>query len=222
MLQSLVLHASQYSVYILGLNLLILLFCFKRIPAQVSAIVFYLLVGFATELYSYYLAKHNINNLFLLHIYTLLEFMTWSYFYYRLFQNKKWFQKVFPWFVAAISVLIIANTIFFEPLHGFNSNAKTTVQFILITYAIYYFFDVFGKIDLTKPLLRSLSFINFAVILYYSSSLFIFMFPKMLIGIGMTRQEINALWAINSLLAFIFQSLILISLWTVAFRKTKS
>ncbi len=204
------------------LNVLFFLVFHKKIHNDVKAVGAYLLLNIITELYSEWLYHKELKSLFLLHIYTLFEFITWSYFYRQLFKNKLRFQKVSPVFIATTSILIIANTIFFEPISGFNSNAKTLVQLILIGYAIYYFFASFGKVDLTKPLPRSISLINFAVILYYSGSLFIFMFSKLLANNNVPYSHQHGFWAVNALLNLIFQVLIFISLWTVAFQKTKS
>ena len=143
MIREIMQTVSQVSVYILTLNLLILILFFKKIPFKIRTIISFLIIALITELYSKWLSKQNINNLFLLHIYTLFEFLAWSYFYLCLFKNKKWAKKILPWVVGTISIFIIANSILLQPFSGFNTYAKTLVQLSLISFAIYYFFNTF-------------------------------------------------------------------------------
>ena len=204
------------------LNLLLLVWQYKPVPKQIKRLGPFILIALITEIYATYLTRQAIPNLFLLHIYTLLEFLAWSFFYQHLFKEKVLIQKVLPWLVGIITVLIISNTVFLEPMSGFNSNAKSLVQILLISSAILYFFTAFGKVDLIQALPRSLMLINFAVILYYSGSLFIFMFSRFLNDNKVAQFHQHGLWTINALIYVIFLILILFAIWTAAFRKTKS
>ena len=212
-------YVSTFSQAVLLLNALILLWKFKSIPEKVRAIWPYIIIALLTEIISRGLALLEYPNLFLLHIYTLLEFLTWSFFYRRVFQDNKRFQTIFPWAVAVIAVLLIGNSIFLEPLNTFNSNAKTLVQVALISYGVYYLFEAFGKTDLTKPTQRAVILINFAVILYYSGSLFIFMFSKFLASQHVDQSWQRMMWVINALLVGLFQVLIFFGLWPFVFGK---
>ena len=222
MVKEFAISVSDFGFGVLVVNTFIFLVKYKNIPDNIKLFGLYLMLNFITEIFSKLLFRLHIENLFLLHIYTLLEFITWSLFFRQLFLNKKWVQKIFFWFMGCVSILIIANTLFLEPINGFNSNAKTLVQLILIGYAIFYFFNAFGKIDLRQNLARATSIINFAVIIYYSGSLFIFMVSKLLADQNVADNHQYGYWAINAMLNLIFQILILIGLWTAAFRKTNS
>lgn len=204
------------------ISCLFFLFNYRKFNTAIKVLGLFLIINLIVELYAKWLSRQYISNIFLLHIYTLLEFLTWSLFYRILFKDKKWVQNLFPWFVIGGGLLIIANTIFLEPMTGFNSNAKTFVQLFLMSCAVYYFFNAFGKIDFSRPASFSISMINFAVILYYSGTLFIFMFSKLLKDHEVVNHRQHLFWAINAVLNLIFQILILISLWIMAFRKAKS
>jgi hypothetical protein len=222
MTKAFALTASDVATAILVLNLLLFLFRFKRLPFSVRALGYFLALSLLTEVGAQSLFYQGVNNLFLLHIYTVLELLAWSYFYYLLFRGKTWRGDLIPYLVAPLVFLLIANSLLLEPLTGFNSNAKTLVQLTLIGYAVSYLFDAFGKIDLSKPVPRAITFINFAVLLYYSGSLFIFMSSRLLAKYGIAPEQQYALWAVNALLLIIFQLLIFSSLWTAASRKATS
>lgn len=222
MIKEFAIVAGQVYLVLLILNNLIVIFRYHQLPVKIRTLIFYLTISLATDLSSRYLFNQASNNLYLLHIYTLLELLAWSYFFYRFFIHEQWVQHKLPWLVGGVALLLISNSIFLEPITGFNSNAKTLVQLILIAYAIYYFFSSFGKIDLSQSIPLATTLINFAILLYYSGSLFIFMFSKLLANQGVASNLQFGFWAINALLLVILHGLILISLWMVAFRKTTS
>jgi len=202
MTKAFALAASDVAIAILVLNLLLFLLWFKRLPPSVRALGYFLVLNLLTELGA--------------------QTLVWSYFYYLLFRGKTWRGDLIPYWIAPLVFLLIANSLLLEPPTGFNSNAKALVQLVLIGYAVSYLFDTFGKIDLSKPIPRAITFINFAVLLYYSGSLFIFMFSKLLAKYGIAQEQQYALWAVNALLLIIFQLLIFFSLWTAAFRRATS
>lgn len=193
------------------INISILLIISKKLQKQFISIFFYLLIYAIISIWSFTLFNQGKNNLPLLHIYTILEFITLSFFYQTLLKNKSFFGKGFKIFMSLIVTILIANSIFLESIYGFNSNAKALVQITLIGYAIYYFFSVFGKVDFSKPTNQADLLVNFAILLYYSGSLFIFMFMKMLIQQNVLREQTIGFWFFHSLLLVIFQLLILVA-----------
>lgn len=212
---------GNIAVAILTISLLLYLIKFRKLPIEIKVLGYFLVLNLLTEIISKTLFSAGTNNLYLLHIYTFFEFLAWSLFYRYLFKGNENIRKYHWPFVLIVAVLIVLNSIFLEPITGFNSNAKTLVQIIIIGYAIYYFFLNFGITDFSKSENQSLLLINFATILYYSGSLFIVMFMKMLISNESSTTSYNGFWLFNALLNAIFQLLILISIWKVAFSKTR-
>jgi len=195
---------------------------FKSLPTEIQRLGPFLVVTLIINITAIILGRQMISNLFLLHTYTLLEVFLWAYFYKYLFRKNIKGKHAFSLLIGIVSILIIANSILLEPVTGFNSNAKSLVQLLLILASIFYFFNAFGKIDLTQPLPRSLSIINFAVLFYYSGSLFIFMFSKMLNANNVAQTQQHGLWAINGLIYLIFLILIFTGIWIATFQETKS
>lgn len=222
MIKEFAIVTGQVNLVCLIIINLIVLFRYQQLPVDIRRVWCYLLLSLTTEAISRWLFHKFENNLFLLHYYTFFEFLVWSYFFYHVLKSKDWIRTTLPWLITVVGILIIANSIFLEPLTGFNSNAKALVQVLLISYTICYCFLSFGKIDLRQPIPRATTLINFAVLFYYSGSLFIFMFSKLLANQGVASKLQFSFWAINALLLVIFHALILVSLWMVAFRKTTS
>lgn len=197
---------------------LVIALSFGRIPQEISALRGFLLIDAVTEWLAKWLAVLQVNNLPLLHLYTPLEFWAISWFYKVVFAEWALFQRYFyPW-VIGISVLLMGNSIFLEPLTGFNSNAKTLTQIIIITYSIAYFFRSFGKTDFSEKRALAIALINVGILFYYSGSLFIFMFSKALNSPEFqTNTSVQVFfWMLNGALFLLFQILIFIATWKVA------
>ncbi len=118
-----------------------------------------------------------------------------------------------------VSILIILNSVFVQSIWGFNSYAKTLVQCVIIIYSLSYFFlNYMNKIK--NGIIRKVRlFINATILIYYSGSLFVFMFSDYFLRVlGGTPRE---LWIINISLNFLFQVAILVTVWKV-FNNRKS
>ncbi len=176
-----------------------------------------LIWAFLIQILAHIIANLFGNNMFLLHLYTLFEFIFISLFYKEiLFSNYK-FPRSINYIIGLTVLMIIANSIFFEPITGFNSNAKGLTQIIIISYAIGYFFNRISVDEVKKNLV--LNRINAAIVLYYAGSLFIFIFAKFLMENSLTMNKY--FWKFNALLYLIFQILILIATWRIVFPKVK-
>ena len=170
----------------------------------------------AIQIIAKIIALYKGNNLPLLHLYTMIEFVLISLFYKEILFNKLKIGQYFYYFIGLIVLIIVGNSIFIEPLRGFNSNAKGLTQLIIISYSIIYFFNRLS-IDVSKKNLI-LNRINAAILLYYSGSLFIFVFAKILVKKSSILN--NYFWDFNALLYLVFQILILIATWRLVFPKS--
>lgn len=221
MIRDLLEHFSTAGRFLLVICLILLIFSYNKLPEGHRRLTPFIIITLITEITADYLSVNSIPNLFLLHIYTALEFICWTYYYLWLFRKDKTLRVLLLKAGFIIPVLLLANTIFLEPISVFNSNAKTLISLLLLCYAFLYFFKSFGKLDLTRPIPKANMIINFGVLIYYASSLFIFMFSKLLIMKDVNYPHQMVLWVMNSFVYVIFLILLLISLWTV-FSKMKS
>lgn len=211
---------ADFNIIFLEFLAIICLWKYSLFPDQFKRIIYLIWFNFLIEFSAFILAHHTGNNLPLLHIHTLGEFLLLSYFYMGLLKSPRLLSKYFQWVTLAISLLIILNTLFLQSIYGFNTYAKTAVQFILIIYAVLYFFDLSDQETLAASEKKYLRLINSAILIYYSGSLFIFMFSNYFLQNNLNLP--SGLWAFNTILNLVFLALVSISLWQIIYRKTKS
>lgn len=217
--ETLNLVAANLAVLVLSVNVLLFSLKFNELNRPFRALFYFLILNLLTEILAFIFSECGVNNLPLLHGYTLGEFILFSFFYRSLSYKPNFFTRYF-WFIIGIgSLLIIGNSLFFQPIFGFNSTAKTGVQISLIVYAVSYFYNLVADEHFAQLKSKSIRLVNSAVIIYYSGSLFIFMFSQISFG----NEDIYRLfWIFNSFLYVGFHLIIFTALWIAFYRKTPS
>lgn len=211
--------AANLVLIVLGLSVLFFLFKYKKLDVPFRRLFYFLAFNLTIEILALVFQYAGINNLPLLHLYTLLEFILFSFFFKSIFVEKSFFHRVFWYLIVVVSVLIICNSIFVQPIFEFNTLAKSGVQIILICYAIVYFYNLVEPRRLSTARFKSIRLVNSAIIIYYSGSLFIFMFSRDSIW----NEEVYVIfWTFNGFLNLVFQLLIFTALWIAYYRKTPS
>ncbi len=218
MLSKIIINVSYLILFIQLISIILFVSRFERFSKSLYIFIGFVTFSFIVTSISLFMWHQGANNLPLLHLYTLGEFLLLSWFYREIIGRREFPVHIFRWFVILVTILIILNSIILQPLSQFNTYAKTMVQVVLIAYSILYFYYLTNHTDNEVVEQKALRLINSALIVYYSGSLFIFMFSNYFIE----NDDNLIFWVFNSLLNFIFQLLVLIAIWRVAFRKTKS
>lgn len=208
---------GNLAITCLAINVLLCLFFFKKLGTPFRRFCYFLIWNLLIEISARVFAYYEVNNLPLLHLYTLGEFILLSYFYQSLIEKPVFFQKKYWYFVFIGALLIIVNSLFFQNIYGFNTIAKTFVQIIIISFAVLFFYHLTEKQSLSHPVKKSLRLVNSAIIVYYSGSFFIFMCSQ----ISFSHSDLyKVFWVFNAILNLIFQMLVLWGISKLVFRKT--
>ncbi len=216
-LHSIYFHTANIALLCLCINVALCILYRKKLNTPFQRLCYYLIWNLSIEISVLIAGKLEYsNNLPLLHLYTLGEFLLFSYFFKSLLNKPIFFKKYFWHFMSIGSLFIVCNSIWLQSIYIFNSYAKTFVQLTIIGYAILYFYNLIENQAFTPTISKSLRLINSAILVYYSGSLFIFMCSNVYYE---NAQVYDIFWIFNALLNVLFQLLILIGLWKVFFKK---
>jgi hypothetical protein len=133
------------------ITLIIYLLNLKKIARQELILLFYLAINVLTFGLANFLEEQNIENLFVYHLYSLIELVIIAYYLsFILLERKKLF------FVVTISYTCfwLLNIMMWEPLDSFNSNAFSVSSLIILILSMYYLLQISQRTD-------TLSFLNF-------------------------------------------------------------
>jgi hypothetical protein len=150
--------------------------------------------------------KLNLNNLTILHIYSLFEFVAFSAFFWSTTQKtskRKWIFIV----SGIVSCLIIVNSIWNEPLRDFNSLGIFISNGTIVVYSVSYFFEVLGADVKTKKYL----IVNAGILIFICESLVVFLFGNFLKEVALIDQAVLWYTHISTYIVFL-----LLILWNYA------
>ncbi len=217
LLQQVYLRMGDLAVLCLAVNVMLCLYKFKQLDTPLRIFCYFLTWNLSIEVAARICSYTVENNLPLLHLYTLGEFLLLSIFYKSLMVKSEGAQQKINYFILVGAVLIILNSIFLQSIYGFNTIAKTAVQLTIISYAILYFYNLTNNQSLSEQAGKSLRLINSAILVYYSGSLFIFMCSQ----VSFVESDLYVFfWAFNAALYLTFQLLVLWGIWKMVFQKT--
>lgn len=149
---------------------------------------------------SYWLCEKN--NLTILHVYSLFQFIAFSAFYWSMTKRASK-RKVILILTVTISSLLIINSIFNQSLKDFNSIGIFISNGTIGAYTIAHFFEVLGADFNSKKYL----IINAGILLFISESMVIFLFGNLLKDVARIDQV--GLWLTHASTYIIFLLLIL-------------
>ncbi len=212
-------YSGIAAVFVLSITVVLCALQFNKLEIPLRRLFYFLIWNLVIELLARVFMYSGINNIPLLHLYTVGEFILFSWFYKSLITKPSSLLRRFGAFMIIGVALLVINSLLFQGIYDYNPIAKTAVQIIIISYAVIYFYNLTENHSESSSIEKSLSLINSAILIYYSGSLFIFMTSQML----KTYPEWRAVfWAFNAVLNIIFQLLILWGVWIAVFRKTPS
>lgn len=149
---------------------------YRYLDNALKIIFVYLLIAGITNVIGAVFAAHGINNLFLLHFYTAVEFSFISFYFSFLF--KKPSIKRFVRFTIIVYVLYcLLNALFLQHIKQFNTYTRSIQAIILVSYGLYYLYLGIGNlVDSNKK--NAHYWITIGLIVYFTSSLIQFSFSN--------------------------------------------
>jgi hypothetical protein len=172
---------------------------YTSIDIKLRLIFYYLLLSFFFNSVTTVLAESGQNNLPLFHLFTLLEGVILLFFYRESMAdclNRRLFRVI----VCAYICFCIINSLFIQDLHSFNTYSRFAEALLIISFSLYYFYTT---LEIKMPgqwYSDPLIMINIGLLIYFSSSLFLFLFSEVLLS----NRQINILaWVIHATLVMI-------------------
>lgn len=170
---------------------------FKVLPFNVKLIWYYLAVTALINTFATILGRiYHVNNLPLVHVFTLIEGLLLISFYRfssHAKQGKKWYSIL----QMAFILICILNALFFQSIYTYSSYTRYAESIICILFAL----DYFAKIAaLELPALRLPEFyISAGIFLYFSGSFILFIFSNLIIYKA-SLTNFLIIWNVHALL----------------------
>ncbi|WP_046757244.1 hypothetical protein [Kordia jejudonensis] len=207
---------SEIAQLSLALPILVMIFRFKRFTKLFWTLAILLIVAAIISYSAYLIYLEKENNMYLLHMYTVLEYALWSVFYYQLFENKV-VKKVIVSMLIIFVIFSVTNTIYWQSLTTFNSYSRSVEGAFLLCFAIAWFYKVFVDRTIVRLETHPVFWINAGVLVYFSGSFLLFISNNFLVHIS--RQHFFEAWTLHGLFLIIHYLFIAIGIWLIKHKK---
>jgi len=187
-------------------------FNFSNTYRPMRIVLLYLIVSGSINLIAI-LNSHS-NNLPLLHLYTVVEFVLLMLYFISINNNRQVLNVSYI-LMAVFPVLCIINVIFFQSKFQYNSYVRPVEGIILIGYCFLYFYNS-TEVEMTDTWAsKPFNWVNTGILLYFSCSLFLFIFSNV-IHLTLSREAKTFMLNLHDTLV-----LIMYILFAIGFSKCK-
>jgi hypothetical protein len=197
----------NYGPWIIIAPFLLSVVRYNRLSKALKIITWYLMLSLVTQAVSLILWKQSINNLPLLHVFTVLEFGL--LFAYYSFQNEPIFDRLWLYLVLVLFLLFaVLDAFVLESLHSFNIYTRSLEAFIFIGCSVHWF--IRSLTIESKAIAReqnTLKYLNAGFFIYFSGSLILFAFSNYINHLG--RPLMMNIWTLHTLLLIVLYLFIL-------------
>lgn len=181
----------------------------KNYPPSLRVLHLHLLVVNVFSLAGTVLWYLHINNLPLLHVYTLLECSLVSWFYSLVLTRWKWKQYLVYW-VSAFAVFVLVNACCWQSWFRFNTYPRTVESMAVIVLSILCYFQLLDETPEQRRTANPFFWINTGFFLYFCVAFTLFSLSNFLLGMS---HGLNLLaWTIHAFFSILLYLFIFIGL----------
>lgn len=185
-------------------------FRYRKMGAAMKATALYVFLGAAIQVYSSWLSSKGYNNLWLLHIYTPLEFTCIVLFFSRVLEGF-WPPRVFWWTAATFLGLSAVNSTFLQDVNTFNTYARSLEGVLVIAFCLIWCYRTLLEMKIVHLEDDPVFWTNTGLLLYFSGNVLLFAFSNYIVHIN---RALNLyIWAFHALFSILLYGLITIGLW---------
>lgn len=201
---SLILFINISILLTVTLSLIVAVFSFPQLTNTLKILSLLTIFTLINDLILYYTSSHGIRNIWLVNLFTILEFASLSLIYCFVLKETKFIQSLATALIIALFaiVYITINQSFYLHL---NSAAMAIESILMIILSVICFYQMLNKMEYENPLSNPLFWFNAAVLIYFSGGFFFFIFSQ-------SKAPFN-IWYIHNLIRLIYTTLILITFW---------
>lgn len=149
---------------------------YKRLSKAIHALIIYLSIALFINIVGVVLANHDINNMPLLHVYTLFELVAVMWYYKRAF-NTPAASRMITLIMVIYPVLCVLNFTFLQSIYQFNTYTRPLEAIIVVVTGCVYL-SVQGNADNKDSVNNAGRWITGGFLLYFCSSFFQFVFSN--------------------------------------------
>lgn len=170
---------------------------YKSFDKSLKILTVYFVLAFFAELTSYFLAKNSINNLFIFHIFSLIEYGLLFLFFKELFFDFRK-KKLIDLLIILGLLFLILNSLYIQGLNKFNSYGLAFVSSSIMALSILFYKTLLDKGELGLSFEKH-KWIVFGIFMSHAVSIVVLLFSNAISGFDKSNQLI--VWILRAILS---------------------
>ncbi len=200
---------SNLSIYSIALPAVVGLLSYHRLDKIQKAIFFLILLSLITDVSAHWIIRNVGNHHYLYRIFTIAEFTLLTYVFAQSispFLPDRLFWIIGIGFIA----FALIEVIWITDIQQFNSYSTALEGIIMIFYALVFFYKTLHELKIKELEKSPMVWLGIGVLLYFSSSLFIFLFTNY---VKSSNNTLFIIWGIHGIFSIILNIIYAIILW---------
>jgi hypothetical protein len=183
---------------------------FREIPAYAKWLLSFLVMSAIINTIGTILALNDRHNLWLLHVYTILESFLLLY-YFKLIISNKTINIIIRCLLLAFPLFCVINFLFLQSLYSFNTYARPLEAIIIVFLsAVYWWQENEEDSDNSWGNIPNNWFVTGLMLYFAAGVLFLFLFAKYILNERPTKQEGSLVWDTHATLVLVMYLLMAI------------
>lgn len=192
------------------LPFLVVLLRYRVLSPAMRPVACYVLLSGLVQALSSYLNSFSINNLWLLHLYTPLEFFCISWFFSKVLEGLVP-RRVFVGAAIGFMVLSALNSLFLQDVNTFNTYARSLEGVLVVILCLGWCYRTLSEMKIQRLEKDPVFWVNTGFLLYFSGNVLLFAFSNYILPL---QKSLNLyVWAFHGLLNILLNAFIALGLW---------
>jgi len=208
-MESFLIWMSKHGSWFMLISLAAVFICWRHLIGPLLFIKLFVVLAVLGEVVAE--LTNSTPNLYLLHGYTILEFNVIALFYAYFF-GQFYPRVLVPGLMVLFTILAIANSIWLQPLSGFNTNASGLAAVLIIGFAVLCFYKMLAELASKRLTQNPVFWINLGLLLYFAGSLF-YMSLGNALSVQTNKKLTFMVFGLHSLLMVLMHILLSIGIW---------
>ena len=183
---------------------------YRKLDWAMKVVAYYVFLSATVQASSTFLSSKGQNNLWLLHLYTPLEFICFVCFYGIVLQGfvKK---TMMVGLGLGFVVLSALNSAFLQSVTTFNTYARSLEGILVILLCLIWCYRTLTELKIKRLEQDPVFWVNTGLLLYFSGNVLLFAFSNYIIDIN---RALNLyIWAFHALFSILLYFFITVGLW---------
>lgn len=201
---------AYFTLFIGSIPLLLFIVKKKGFSFKEPIAPFIWLTGFATVYEFTGTLLLNFNATYWSQLYSLLEFVTIYYFFFKLFHLS--YKKALTLFIVLLLFTYCMSFVFWSSNNIFISEAANRIPLTLFifTFSFIWFKELFNKMEILNPWQHHTFYFVSGLAIYYSATTFLFVLSSFIFESNLYFYDY---WLVNVMATFILRLFLIIGVW---------